>query len=56
MEKSFNPLNQVFVFNGKPYSSLMSDCRRSGFNPLNQVFVFNGNQFSLSSLQKAYQF
>ncbi len=37
---SFNPLNQVYVFNwydiGKD-----DDFSLEGFNPLNQVYVFN---------------
>ena len=37
----FNPLNQVYVFNGE---NKMSKCALNdyeGFNPLNQVYVFN---------------
>ena len=39
-ELSFNPLNQVYVFN-KFVKNLVLDEKAEGFNPLNQVYVFN---------------
>ena len=38
---SFNPLNQVFVFNQFRDKDNNWEYVRNGFNPLNQVFVFN---------------
>ena len=37
---SFNPLNQVYVFNLLQTVKL-KQIIHSGFNPLNQVYVFN---------------
>ena len=37
---SFNPLNQVYVFNSR-YGYELLFRSAPGFNPLNQVYVFN---------------
>ena len=37
---SFNPLNQVYVFNGG-YAMRRTKILTKSFNPLNQVYVFN---------------
>ena len=39
--ESFNPLNQVYVFNLKMKMQKIKLGAKSGFNPLNQVYVFN---------------
>ncbi len=38
---SFNPLNQVYVFNQIFGDRLQERCFGDSFNPLNQVYVFN---------------
>ena len=38
---SFNPLNQVYVFNKEIHEETMKVVAEVGFNPLNQVYVFN---------------
>ena len=41
---SFNPLNQVYVFNKIKIGGAIKNTECLGFNPLNQVYVFNGNK------------
>ena len=38
---SFNPLNQVYVFNWQTQRQRIAGTQTAGFNPLNQVYVFN---------------
>ena len=38
---SFNPLNQVYVFNVHTDGGAGLQGQESSFNPLNQVYVFN---------------
>ena len=38
---SFNPLNQVYVFNRHADGARFADRMGTRFNPLNQVYVFN---------------
>ena len=38
---SFNPLNQVYVFNVFTDYDVSMDMDIESFNPLNQVYVFN---------------
>ena len=42
---SFNPLNQVYVFNLSRIVEAKTRSHRSCFNPLNQVYVFNPQEF-----------
>ena len=49
MLMSFNPLNQVYVFNNIGDIIKLND-GNIGFNPLNQVYVFN------SKLAENYRF
>ena len=42
---SFNPLNQVYVFN-PDYINVSMSPDNFGFNPLNQVYVFNTTESS----------
>ena len=49
---SFNPLNQVYVFNDRGIITLRkSDFR---FNPLNQVYVFNYEKLCIYTLQQSF--
>ena len=41
-DTSFNPLNQVYVFN-QLVNTRRINMSENGFNPLNQVYVFNEN-------------
>ena len=41
LEKRFNPLNQVYVFNNRKDSRYPCMSWLYSFNPLNQVYVFN---------------
>ena len=39
--ESFNPLNQVYVFNKRNENGWNQSRGGKSFNPLNQVYVFN---------------
>ena len=39
--QSFNPLNQVYVFNTPGKHTKNTPLKNPSFNPLNQVYVFN---------------
>ena len=53
--QSFNPLNQVYVFNHK-FEKFISSQRNDRFNPLNQVYVFNNIAFAWENYAKAMCF
>ena len=50
--ESFNPLNQVYVFNAIQGIVGNAAGENSGFNPLNQVYVFNQKNSSAISCVK----
>ena len=49
IEKGFNPLNQVYVFNPMKHSRILTSTELS-FNPLNQVYVFNTPGFRIAEV------